>query len=452
MAAAAFVWGTAQPHAASASADSMDSVGSRVVKHAGFESINAKAHFRDGVQKKGRLLHQSHHVPQVREERTATSCTVIAKCVRQTSVRKKPYDVKIQLSRDRDISSAYCTCKAGVRGDCKHVAAVVAYINDEQSLTKTSCPNGWKAPLGGQTKLYTKGVPLSTMFPPKTDIQLETFQIPPEVATLNCPLGEMLRAQRNISDNLALLEHVLPRIGTPSPVFCASECVLDALGDFSAIMMDEDECNSVAAQTIQQSACPLWYAVRQVRLSASSQAYRIRIRLADFEALAKDLAQRKRFSSKACAYGIKQEPIARKEYEVAHKCTVIRVGVLVCKVQPWLCCSPDGIVEDKSGIRLLEIKAPLRCIDKPVIDESGNINLDYLTLRAGKVELKESHIYYTQVQVCMYILNAAVCDLFVYSPVKSVTVPVAKNDQFLQSMIPKMEWFYFCYFMKELAI
>ncbi|KAG0435954.1 hypothetical protein HPB47_018228 [Ixodes persulcatus] len=82
---------------------------------------------------------------------------------------------------------------------------------------------------------------------------------------------------------------------------------------------------------------------------------------------------------------------------------------------------PDGLVEENGEIRLLEIKCPSRRETKPVVDE--NMNVDYLQYEGKKLKLQESHVYYTQVQVSMYIVGANVCDFYVYSP-KGPKTPV----------------------------
>jgi hypothetical protein len=43
----------------------------------------------------------------------------------------------------------------------------------------------------------------------------------------------------------------------------------------------------------------------------------------------------------------------------------------------------------------------------------------------------------------MYVSEATVCDLFVYSPACSVTVEVHRGEQFLQEIIPKIENLFF---------
>ncbi|KAL1478939.1 hypothetical protein MTO96_052249 [Rhipicephalus appendiculatus] len=148
----------------------------------------------------------------------------------------------------------------------------------------------------------------------------------------------------------------------------------------------------------------------------------------------------KSFKSAACAYGIANEPVARKEYESKTGRKVIQVGLVISTAQPWLCCSPDGLIEDEQGIRLLEIKAPYRCQTRPVVDQ--DINVDYLHFNAQKLQLRESHVYYTQVQVGMYVVGASTCDFYVYSPKGSKRVEVRRNDSFLKQTVPKLEWFF----------
>lgn len=50
-------------------------------------------------------------------------------------------------------------------------------------------------------------------------------------------------------------------------------------------------------------------------------------------------------------------------------------------------------------------------------NENLKCNVPYLYYDNGKIKLKESHVYFTQCQVLMYVCGFTVCDLFIYSPV-----------------------------------
>ncbi|KAG0444355.1 hypothetical protein HPB47_013888 [Ixodes persulcatus] len=111
--------------------------------------------------------------------------------------------------------------------------------------------------------------------------------------------------------------------------------------------------------------------------------------------------------------------------------------------------SPGGLVQAGDDNILLEIKCPYRYCDKPICDKEGNLSVDYLHFVNGKLLLKESHSYYTQVQVSLYVLNLTACHFFVYSPLQVKNITVKRDDNFLMSLISKMEWFYFKFYKSE---
>ncbi|KAM7297551.1 uncharacterized protein ISCGN_022702 [Ixodes scapularis] len=400
--------------------------------------------FRDATTKKGEDLYESGHVFDVNERLSAASSVLRARCVRQASVCQEAYSITIKLDNTRRITEAHCTCRGGTCGQCKHTTAVVAYVNREDTSTKTSITNVWKRPSAKQLGMYNKGVLFSEMFASKLpDGRLQGQPVPASIVNSNCPLGIMLRQEEQVKENLKSLNKLLPRVGQPRVIFGADDILSEELCDdiLLAVMVSEDECKEIAQETILQSACPQWHRLRAPRISASSKAHRVKIRTADFDTLAEDLASPRSFKSASCSYGVAKEPEARKEYESSEKKKVIQVGLVVCVPQPWLCCSPDGLVEENGEVRLLEIKCPSRCETKPVVNE--NINVDYLQYEGKKLKLQESHVYYTQVQVSMYVVGANACDLYVYSPKGSECVKVMKDMPFLKKVVPKLEWFFF---------
>lgn len=141
------------------------------------------------------------------------------------------------------------------------------------------------------------------------------------------------------------------------------------------------------------------------------------------------------------------ESSARKKYEQINNCIVKRVGVIISKYQPWLCASLDGVVIDDSCIsKIVEFKCPSTCQNKPVINAVDQVsNVKYLECINGKVELKKSDVYYSQVQAQMYVTGMSVCDLFVFSPVEDgcCSIEVHRNEKFLKSVILKSEKFYY---------
>ena len=90
-------------------------------------------------------------------------------------------------------------------------------------------------------------------------------------------------------------------------------------------------------------------------------------------------------------------------------------GLVIHKTYPFLACSPDGVV---SSEKLIEIKCPYSCRDKPVTPET----VPYLTNNDGELNLKTTHGYYYQVQGQLLCTGAQEVNFVVFSkPSDSVT-------------------------------
>lgn len=48
-----------------------------------------------------------------------------------------------QLGPNRAFEVGHCTCKAGVTGNCKHVAALVVYVNEFEEASCTNQQQKW---------------------------------------------------------------------------------------------------------------------------------------------------------------------------------------------------------------------------------------------------------------------------------------------------------------------
>ena len=63
------------------------------------------------------------------------------------------------------LQDALCTCKAGKGSRCKHIAAVVHYINSEENRSCTSGPRLWGKPSVRALGTYKKGAILASKIP-----------------------------------------------------------------------------------------------------------------------------------------------------------------------------------------------------------------------------------------------------------------------------------------------
>lgn len=218
------------------------------------------------------------------------------------------------------------------------------------------------------------------------------------------------------------------------------------------IVITAEKILDICIQTIDQSKCREWYSARRLRLSASSNIHQIKIRRKKtIEILVGELINPKTVGCAATRYGLSQEELAKNFYETLYGCEVKKIGLVISKYQPWLCASVDGVVtKDKCILKLVEFKCPLSCKNKPIIDtEKQTCNVSYLKFNDGILQLRTSHIYFTQVQVQLYVSGLAICDLFIYSPKSngSCVVKVHRDEKFLQSAILVSEAFYFQHYL-----
>jgi len=78
-------------------------------------------------------------------------------------------------------------------------------------------------------------------------------------------------------------------------------------------------------------------------------------------------------------------------------------------------------------------------------------NLKYLHIVKGKIELKRSSFYYTQVQLLMYCSGLKFCDLFIYDTITLILLTINQDNEFMRSLLPKIEYFYFYFYLQKLA-
>ncbi|KAM7281331.1 hypothetical protein ISCGN_006424, partial [Ixodes scapularis] len=125
-------------------------------------------------------------------------------------------------------------------------------------------------------------------------------------------------------------------------------------------------------------------------------------------------------------------------------------GLVVLPEQPWLACSPDGLMRYQGNTVVVEIKCPERCENAPMIDKEGKTVLEFIEFQAGKPTLKKSHSYYTQLQLQLYIMNLSRAVFYPWSPQQDDKfIFVDRDMSFLSGVVPKLEFFYFSYLLEE---
>lgn len=367
---------------------------------------------------------------------------------------------------------------------CKHIAALIYYVNHEESLSKTDKEQEWGKPSAKQLakEKYSKGkfffemrgTPKLFNTTPKkcSDMNsiLNELENPSplkyictemnkdkDLRSIQCLLTELIQKidiNLKLEDCRVCLENIFVFVEEYS-VFSKNYDLTKNLQKFyeDSISLSKEEIIQLACETLDQADNKDWFAARKKRISASKNAHRIKSRVTkSVESLVSDILFEKKISSKCTQYGIANERNARSDYEHIYKVSVKQVGVIVSEYQPWLCASLDGIVVHDGVIdKIVEIKCPESCKNLPVMNEdTQKINVNYLELKSDVIYLKRSHMYYTQCQLQLYISGQSTCDLFVWSPVSSLCVQVDRDEKFLETVVHKCEEFYFKKYLPEI--
>lgn len=421
---------------------------------------------------KGKQLCESNHVFDVKEIRSGTDCNISAAVIRQASVTLEPYIVKLEIgsSTDRQVVKAFCPCPAGIAGVCKHVAAVVHFVNAEESFSKTSKAQEWGKPStkeAGKRK-YAKGRRVCDLIPQKKPKSLHQ---PIQICAQNlphCSLAYILQHEEKTEverTTAAVLNDLITSccdIVSKEEASMAITFILQSQKkqrifqniQYNNKNLAEDKVTEICLSTVDQSKCSRWFQERKMRISASAKAHRIKVRRKEFEVLATQLLKDtplRGIALQNAEYGNQNEDVARQQYGKLTGTKVLPCGLVIHQIQGWLCASPDGIVLENGNItRVLEIKCPSSCKNMDILNENGKPNLKYLEVINNKLSLKRSHQYFTQVQVLMYCTGIATCDLMIYNSNKSHIITIARDDNFLEACILKLETFYFTHYIPQL--
>lgn len=254
-----------------------------------------------------------------------------------------------------------CTCVYNQSEKCKHVAAVIEYVNNEKSLSKTSYEQVWGRPSEKKQILeeYAKGSYFCDMYPPKASpnvrpqgVHLSELKSPSALKTVMVEAAkdeheESIKRDMQLKLRAAHLILMKEECDTCVKTFFVSckkyklysvaQVVPTELKDFyeDSIVLSQKQILELACDTLEQSKCEKWFNARYLRISASKNAYSIKSRKKKtVESLVGDMLFPNKFDVHATKYGRLHEPDARKAYEKLFDVQVKSVGVIVSQDQP----------------------------------------------------------------------------------------------------------------------
>ncbi|XP_077564035.1 uncharacterized protein LOC144179516 isoform X2 [Haemaphysalis longicornis] len=183
----------------------------------------------------------------------------------------------------------------------------------------------------------------------------------------------------------------------------------------------------------------LWMVARQLRITASNVKKVPKRSTTSCEKAVRSIIQSTFSGNAATKHGKRYESLARNQFTSETGLATTPCGTVVLVVMPWLSASPDGLVEQTSGI--LEVKCPfvmdckeLVCSGKYDVRNVGNT---YVLARNGP------NGYYAQVQFQLYCTSRKLCYFYVWSVKSSILVEVPFDSTYINECIPRLHTFYF---------
>lgn len=115
-----------------------------------------------------------------------------------------------QINADRYVTNVQCNCVYNQSSKCKHVAALIYFINNEESVSKTSHEQQWGKPSARQfaKQKYSKGEYFKNMMPHKYTQLHEPQKVSVTELKVNSPLKLILQAQ-STKDNKHTVRNVM---------------------------------------------------------------------------------------------------------------------------------------------------------------------------------------------------------------------------------------------------
>ena len=364
------------------------------------------------------------------------------------------YRADVKLDKHGVVQEAQCECAAGMgpEAHCKHVMVVLFALTHSKNGITTMETCTQQLQTFHQVKKYT-GSPVKMQ-----DLNLRRDGALQHLKDFD-PRPQSLRKRQEYPHHFRKtwlnsrapdipIRHLYP----PANIYAINndhdylllspeDCFLK---EISVTHIDQGTADRIEKNTRGQSKNKLWHQERTKRIHSSNFG-RIctATKRTDFDKLAESLTSVNNFYSGATSHGKKYESIAIQDYVTKTGNSVEQVGIFVSPTEPYLACSPDGIIKNESD-GLIEVKCPFTAKDR----EISPITVPYLYENNKKLTLQESHPYHYQIQGALFCTGKKWCDLIVWTKKDMKIVKVAVDDTFVSDMRMKLSDFFKDHFRK----
>ncbi|XP_031340878.1 uncharacterized protein LOC116168984 [Photinus pyralis] len=208
----------------------------------------------------------------------------------------------------------------------------------------------------------------------------------------------------------------------------------------------------IAEGTLHQSKSDIWIAERKKRLTASNFGKICKLRKTTNTAKTVSSILYSTFiGSIHTRFGLDSESAAIELFEDMYNVQVTRCGLIIDENNPFLACSPDGLVENNA---VIEIKSSLKSGDNTPLQAGALKLFDYCEINKdeNKLTLKKKHNYYYQVQGILEITGRQKCYFIVYTK-GGIHVEEIERDKIFwhNQMEKKLKQFYYKSLLPELV-
>lgn len=249
----------------------------------------------------------------------------------------------------------------------------------------------WNKPSEKQLQKYQKGCRIETLFATEKKSIISDIYCSAPVLTENhmsneSPLTDMIKAEKKYAAEIEknkkekiekelILRNLLDflynsqkgtnfKIYNAYKILTSSEngltlqrmyCPDEYSAQYSLIEVDKEKWINICLKSVGQSESSSWFRQRYIRITCSSKAHDIKTRRKNFEKLAARFRKEKYQGTlnKDMLYGLKMEPVARSAFETQTGAKIYPIGLVVSLAQPFLACSPDGIIINNGCAELL---------------------------------------------------------------------------------------------------
>ncbi|KAK0073519.1 hypothetical protein PV325_009595, partial [Microctonus aethiopoides] len=183
---------------------------------------------------------------------------------------------------NRNVIDMHCSCVARCSKRCKHIYALLHFIRNHRSTSKTSFEQTWGKPSVTEMskKLYSKGKTCAQLFPPKaeliTDLKNAYNFCPQDFKNINCVVREIVVLENRNKEEIER-RSTLKRLNEQRNVLEEYERIETCHKLFftNHVALDDDQIISTCIRTKIQSNSVEWNECRQLRITASEKAHRI---------------------------------------------------------------------------------------------------------------------------------------------------------------------------------